>query len=187
MQEFTYEFAGFHEIPSRCHIRILDEVNKPLVIMCSQVPENPGTSVTNMAEYIALDVKKYLEKNNFTLASAISEYVRKKKISEMLGDLINGLKTAKKYSIFALESVKLALEYSEKHRRLKNRVNKFIWVEHYASGVGLHPNGSYAIVRFNEESWEPNWSYVSLSALAKYTGYSEEYFFSSPNESTIKI
>lgn len=185
MEEFIHEFAGFDEVPSRCHIRILDEVGKPLVIMCSQVSEKPGTSVTNMAEYIALDVKKYLEKSNFTLASAIAMYLRKRKLSEMLGDLIDGLKKADKYSIFALESVKLALEYTEKYKHFKNRVNGFIWVEHYAAGVGLAPNGSYAVVHFNKESWEPNWIYLSLSSVAKYTNYSEE-FFKSPTESLIK-
>ncbi len=186
MEEFIHEFAGFDGVPSRCHIRILNEIEKPIVIMCSQMYENPGTSVTNMAEYIALDIKSYLEKNNFTLASAIAGYVKKKKISEMLGDLIDGLKKSDKYTIFALESIKLALEYTEKYKDLRKRTNNFIWIEHYAAGVGLHPKGSYAVVRFNEDTWEPNWAYVSISALAKYTGYSEE-LFESPGISTVKI
>jgi hypothetical protein len=185
MEEFIHEFAGFHGTPSRCHIRILDEADKPLVVMCSQVAEKPGTSVTNMAEYIALDVKKYLERDNFTLASAIARYLRTKKLSEMLSDLINGLKSEGKYSIFALESIKLALEYTEKHKQQKSRVSEFIWVEHYSVSVGLHPDGRYAVVSFDKESWQPNWSHGSIEAVVNYTGYTEKHF-ESPSESTKK-
>ncbi len=104
----------------------------------------------------------------------------------MLGDLIDGLKKSDKYTIFALESIKLALEYTEKYKDLRRRTNNFIWIEHYAAGVGLHPTGSYAVVRFNKDTWEPNWAYVSISALAKYTGYSKE-LFESPGISTVII
>jgi len=182
MEEFIHEFAGFHGAPSRSHIRILNDNNKPLVIMCSQVADKPGTSVTNMAEYIAVDVKKYLEQDNFTLASAIARYLRTKKLPEMLGDLINGLKSANKYSIFTLESIKLALEYSEQYKHQEKRINEFVWVEHYSSDVGFHPDGRYAVVSFDEKSWQPNWKHGPIKYIADHTGYSET-CFESPSQS----
>ncbi|MEH0739970.1 hypothetical protein H4F05_00490 [Vibrio cholerae] len=179
MEEFIHEFSGFGRVPSRCHIRILDEEGKPLVIMCSQVKENAGTSVTNMAEYIAIDIKEYLERDNITLASAIARYLREKKLSEMLGDLVKGLKDANKYSVFALESIKLALEYTEKYRSKQDRLNGFIWVEHYAEGIfSIVDKDMYSIVTFDPESWQPNWSHENIESVANYTGYPESCFMS---------
>ena len=183
MEEFIHEFSGFHGIPSRCHIRIIDEKNKPLVVMCSQVFEGAGTSVTNMAEDIAQDVKNYLERDNFTLASAIAKYIRRKRFSEMLGDLVNGLKRTNKYSIFALESIKLALEYTEKYKGQKDRLDGFVWVEHYAAGIfSIVPEDRYSIVTFDQQSWRPNWIHCNVEFVAMETGYPKS-FFKSPKES----
>lgn len=50
VQDFTYNFCGFSDYPSRYNIRVLD---KPLSVICSQLANKPGTSVTNTAEMIA--------------------------------------------------------------------------------------------------------------------------------------
>lgn len=50
--DFFLDFPGFHGAESRCHIRTLQENNKPVVIICSQLPQNLGTSVQNAYEII---------------------------------------------------------------------------------------------------------------------------------------
>ena len=48
--------------PSQCRIRIYlpaDEERDAPVVICSELPNNPGTSITNAAEWIAGDVIKH--------------------------------------------------------------------------------------------------------------------------------
>lgn len=185
MKEFIHEFIGFSGTSSRCHIRILDDVGKPIVIMCSQVAVKPGTSITNMAEYIAIEVKKYLERDNISLVSAVAKYWREKRLSEVLDDLLGRLKASKSIFIFVLESIKLALEHKERYELQKKRINDFIWVEHYSKDLVLRPNGSYDVVSFDRLSWTPGWRRGSVATVANYTGYSEG-CFKSPDESIKK-
>lgn len=170
-QEFIHSFGGFGGYPSRCHIRVLDDQEKSLVILCSQMTENPGTSVTNAAEIIAKDIKNYFELGNVTLASAMQNYIKKSRLTNILGDLIGRLKESKSLTIFALESIKLALEYRERHFERTGKLNGLVWVEHYAPDIGLAVTGSYAIVTFSPETWTPSWEHVSLSEIAERTGY----------------
>ena len=47
-----YEFAGYYGCYSKCDLEIIRGETTTLVI-CSELPDNPGTSVTNAAELIA--------------------------------------------------------------------------------------------------------------------------------------
>ena len=49
-------FAGLHDFPSRCRLRIYEEEGKSLVAIATELPDNPGTSVTNAASIIAAQV-----------------------------------------------------------------------------------------------------------------------------------
>lgn len=170
-QEFVYSFSGFSGVPSRCHIRVLEDQDKPLVVLCSQMANKPGTSVTNAAEMIAQNVREFLERDNATLMSAIQNYVKKSRFTKMLDDLVKQLKESKNLTVFAIESIKLSLEYRERHVERTGKLNGLMWIEHYAAGLGLAPQGSYAIVTFEQDSWTPSWEYVSLSTVAQRTGY----------------
>ena len=50
------EYRGYWSDGGRCRIRIYREEGKPPVVICSQLPDNTNTSVTNMAEYLAAEV-----------------------------------------------------------------------------------------------------------------------------------
>lgn len=50
MQE-TYYFSGYGGIPSKCHLEIHDNV-----VIATELSDNPGTSITNMAEVLATRV-----------------------------------------------------------------------------------------------------------------------------------
>lgn len=171
VQDFTYSFGGFGGHPSRCHIRVLDEPDKPLVVICSQLANKPGTSVTNAVEIIAQSVQDYLAQDNLPLAAAIQKYIKTSKLTKMLGDLVTRLKESKNLTVFTLESIKLALEYRESHIARSSKVAEMLWVEHYDSSIGLSPKCEYLEVSFKPGSWEPLWECTTATALSNSTGY----------------
>jgi hypothetical protein len=51
---FPYE--GYHGRPAHCRIRIFYDPDRPVVVIATELPSNPGTSITNRAEVIASEV-----------------------------------------------------------------------------------------------------------------------------------
>jgi len=114
-QEFVYRYSGFSGTASCCNIRMLDDEDKPIVILCSQMADKPGTSVTNLAESISHDIRGFLERDNITLVDAIQNYIKSSRLTQILDDLVSRLKESKNLTVFAIESIKLALEYRERY------------------------------------------------------------------------
>ncbi|CAN5665367.1 hypothetical protein BH20ACT11_BH20ACT11_02980 [soil metagenome] len=54
--DYTHHYRGYWSEGGVCRIRIYQSKCQPPVVICSQLPENINTSVTNMAEYIAAEV-----------------------------------------------------------------------------------------------------------------------------------
>jgi hypothetical protein len=55
----VYEYRGYHGCQSCCRIRIYRPAGKPPVIIATEAAgQNPGTSITNLAEQIATDVTR---------------------------------------------------------------------------------------------------------------------------------
>ncbi len=54
--DYTHHYRGYWSEGGVCWIRIYQSDCQPPVVICSQLPENNNTSVTNMAEYIAAEV-----------------------------------------------------------------------------------------------------------------------------------
>ena len=54
--EYVHRYRGYWSEGGRCRIRIYRGGGEPPVVVCSQLPENDNTSVTNMAEYLAAEV-----------------------------------------------------------------------------------------------------------------------------------
>src|SRR5579871_45723 len=58
-ERFTYR--GYFQHGAVCRIRIYRPAGKPPVIVCTELPENTNTSITNMAEHLAAEViRRYL-------------------------------------------------------------------------------------------------------------------------------
>lgn len=60
-----YDYRGYHGCKSRCHLRIFQTEPhecKPYIVIATELDNNPGTSITNMAEYLAWEVWKFLER-----------------------------------------------------------------------------------------------------------------------------
>src|SRR5919112_2008944 len=53
-----HRYRGYWSDGGRGRIRIYQEDGRAPVVICSQLPDNPNTSVTNMAEYLAAEVIK---------------------------------------------------------------------------------------------------------------------------------
>ena len=54
--DYIHHYRGYRSDGGRCRIRIYHEDGRAPVVICSQLPDNHNTSVTNMAEYLAAEV-----------------------------------------------------------------------------------------------------------------------------------
>jgi len=48
-----FEYRGFHGNPAVCGLEIQPLADGRTLVICTELPENPGTSVTNFAEQLA--------------------------------------------------------------------------------------------------------------------------------------
>ena len=54
--DYVHRYRGYWSDGGRCRIRIYRGGGELPVVVCSQLPDNTNTSVTNMAEYLAAEV-----------------------------------------------------------------------------------------------------------------------------------
>jgi hypothetical protein len=54
--DYIHHYRGYWSEGSKCRIRIYREDGQAPVVICSQLPDNDNTSVTNMAEYLAAEI-----------------------------------------------------------------------------------------------------------------------------------
>ncbi len=54
--DYVHRYRGYWSDGGKCRIRIYQEDGQAPVVVCSQLPDNDSTSVTNMAEYLAAEV-----------------------------------------------------------------------------------------------------------------------------------
>lgn len=54
--DYVHYYRGYWSEGGKCRIRIYREASHVPVVICSQLPDNEYTSVTNMAEYLATEV-----------------------------------------------------------------------------------------------------------------------------------
>ena len=54
--DYVHHYRGYWSGSGRCPTRIYQEDGRAPGVICSQPPDDPNTSVTNMAEYLAAEV-----------------------------------------------------------------------------------------------------------------------------------
>jgi len=54
--DYRHHYRGYWTEGGMCRIRVYQGTSLSPVVICSQLPENKNTSVTNMAEYLAAEV-----------------------------------------------------------------------------------------------------------------------------------
>ena len=55
LSDGNYRYAGYFDIPSACHLRVYTRVSGEPIFVATELPTNPGTSITNRAEYLAAE------------------------------------------------------------------------------------------------------------------------------------
>jgi hypothetical protein len=56
VEDFVHTYDGYHTSGGICRVRIFRPAAGPPVVVCTELPDNKNTSVTNMAEYLAAEV-----------------------------------------------------------------------------------------------------------------------------------
>jgi hypothetical protein len=168
-EEFFHEFPGFHRTRSKCHLRIIAEPGKPVVIVCSQPPDNPGTSVQNAYEIIRNQVYQYL--SNKTVEE------KKKFAAEKLDEFAATIEKTKKLTVavvvFLLKQFSGVLKNEKSLLDLLNKENPaVVWLEHWPAGTGLSPTEVDYLLVSENETGSPKWTRVDVAVLAKQLGYS---------------
>ncbi len=59
-ESYIHPYTGYRRTPSHCHIAVYEHAGNTVVI-CTELPDNPGISVTHMAEFLATDLWLELE------------------------------------------------------------------------------------------------------------------------------
>jgi len=72
--DYIHYYRGYWSDGGKCRIRIYQEDGHNPVVICSQLPENKNTSVTNMAEYLAAEM---IEKHRLPTPLLWVEHYRK--------------------------------------------------------------------------------------------------------------
>lgn len=63
IHDAPFRYAGYHGCPSVCRLRVWrPEPPRPLIVLFTEVEDNPGTSVTNRVEVLAALVYGWLER-----------------------------------------------------------------------------------------------------------------------------
>jgi hypothetical protein len=166
-EEFLLEFTGFHGCPSRCHIKIISDQTKPVVVMCSQVKSNPGTSIQNAYEIIRERVFNYLSEK--------SQAEMKERKALVLDELAQTIDSTKKFHIAMIVYL---LRYASKKLRgqhplldqLKVETPELYWIEHWPEGTGIGYEVNYLLVSENEAG-SPMWQRISIDQIANKLGY----------------
>jgi|GEM_PF-3315907 len=174
------EYSGFHNSASKCHLRFLYDENQKFVIICSEMLTNYGTSVTNYIEDIQKETFKFIQEEfkKPTLKEVLFHYFKNTDVDNIFDDILNRLDKRKyKYLPFILELMKdtitISKTYKSSRKNLEFIFNNLIWIEHYPIGRGIKDKeDTYAHVTFKDNN--PEWNYVSLESICKYTGYSKE-------------
>jgi hypothetical protein len=108
----VHHYRGYWSDGGKCRIRIYREDGNVLVVVCSQLPDNENTSVSNIAEYLAAEVIK--EHDLHTPLVWIEHY------PEHEGDI--GEYSLVRFSSWELQEVCLVLQchlYETTHGRLR--------------------------------------------------------------------
>lgn len=171
-EDFHLEFPGFSGLQSRCHVRVLAESKKPMIVICSQVRTKPGTSIMNAYEIIRGHVFDYLAKKQ-------SEKLRHDTAMELEGFAETIEKTRKLRVAIIAYLLRFAARALTNRVPLLDQINReepeLYWIEHWPKGTGLGEDVDYLLVSENEVG-DPNWQRVNFAKLVEHLGYSEADF-----------
>ncbi|KGW87908.1 MULTISPECIES: hypothetical protein [pseudomallei group] len=150
---FTRAFAHFTlsgvSHPGKCDLRVT-ATNDAMVCMAVQLSNYSGISITNAIEDIRARIVALLVdesvKTSADGAPALM-FIR-------TGGILQRIFTSKR-----------AAEAQKRAAGRKALIDNMRIVEHYPSGTGLAPDGSYSLVTFGSGG-DPEWTYMTKDAVA---------------------
>jgi len=168
--EFIYEYKGFTGKSGYCFIRVLNQKEKPLVVICSQMKINKTTTITNAVEYISNDIFHGLKQKNLSLKNKIKNWLFVEPWSKKIGDTKELLKKDK-LVIQVMSILEMVAKISEQYKENKYRIENAIWIEHYSKELKYFDEDRYAIVTFHGERRVPDWYHWTIEEIAKICRY----------------
>lgn len=143
---FPLQFRGFGG-PGQCFLRVWI-VDGKFLVLCAQLPEYFGTSITNAIE-------------------AIQEAVVKKLLGEKsdTGESVFEIRLQFPF-IRSLIASKASIEADIFSKAIQIFLRNCLWIEHYPRSTGIVDEDSYSIVNFGHDG-APSWSYVSRDFIEK--------------------
>ena len=69
-----YPYTGYHGCQSVCDLELIVAPDAAAFVLCTEIPDNPGTSVTNMADQLATKVCRENRAINPTRLTWVEHY-----------------------------------------------------------------------------------------------------------------
>jgi hypothetical protein len=174
MEEQVLEYTAWG-IPSKCHIRVLNEPGKPVTVVCSQMIDNLGGSVTNYMEDIRRTVDHELRSGIPSASDSMKENLPRPDTDSAIDAIVAVLTADIGYPVrLALKTVPWAWKFYSEHKGILRRIDDLVWVEHYPQEAvaSLFPHDVYAVVTFDSSTGAPAWEHLKVEEIASRTGYS---------------
>ncbi|AQT51242.1 hypothetical protein BHQ31_14985 [Burkholderia cenocepacia] len=153
-----FTFSGVSR-PGKCDLKLI-ATNDTMVCMAIQLSNYSGTSITNAIEDIRARI----------VALLINEAV------ETSGKPSPSVKFVRTGGVFQrILTSKRAAEVQKRTAGRKILIDNMRIVEHYPSGTGLAPGGSYSLVTFDSNG-DPEWTYMTKNAVASACGVPTTFF-----------
>lgn len=170
MKDFIVRFNAWN-ILSKCHVRILEEYDKPITVICSQMFDNEGGSVTNYLEEIRAAVQQELHAGVPSTLDLMREALPRVDADGVIDAILAVIMQNPSYPLrLTLKTIPLAWKvYSEHRNRVKRIDYDLVWIEHYPRGTlrTLFNYDRYTVVDIKYLKWQE----MSLSDISKRTGY----------------
>ena len=171
-ENFVLNFPGFANSNSQCHIRILADPDKPVVIVCSQFLNYTGTSIMNAYEIIRGYIYDYLSMKH--------RNELKEEIAQELDHLAKIIEKTRKFRIaFVVYLLRFAAKLLTNRlpfiKQLKESKPEIYWVEHWPEGSGILTGTNYLLVSENEVG-DPSWKKIDVASISKSLGYEQKDF-----------
>lgn len=165
MITYAHTYHGFMNQVCHCVIRILDEKDKPLTVICAQDPLPHETSITNMAEHLHSDVCQ-----KFRDASPLNTTYEEFKNSALSKKIENiDTLTKKGWRRAILRLAQKAAEWRESRTETEQRLKDMVWIEYSPPLLGTTtPCIMHVTFDDGQPCWQPT-TFETLSRLTRYT------------------
>ena len=171
-KDFIHSYDGFWRTKEKCIVRVLNERNKPMVVICAQPKCYPGTSITNAAEFVIQSIHAVLAKElSNPLKKIYQSYFQGKLPSELITDVMNILeRNGNKILKSCLACLRSVCLHIEDWIITKEKIRKIYWIQSYPHALGQDNHVNF-IISISPQISELSFTPISLENISTITGY----------------